>query len=67
MSKAELIKGMAKDANIPKAAAGRALDSFTSSVAKALKKKDTVTLVGLGLFLLPIGKQERAGTLKLVR
>lgn len=51
MTKAELVANMAKDAKISKAAAGKALDSFTDSVKKALKKKDgKVTLVGLGTF-----------------
>ena len=51
MTKAELIEKMAKDAGITKAAAGAALDSFTASVTKALKKKDgKVTLVGFGTF-----------------
>ncbi|MFC1798980.1 HU family DNA-binding protein [Thermodesulfobacteriota bacterium] len=51
MTKAELIEKMAKDANISKAAAGTALDSFIASVTKALKKKDgKVTLVGFGTF-----------------
>jgi DNA-binding protein HU-beta len=51
MTKAELIAKMAKDAKISKAAAGKALDSFTDGVKKALKKKDgKVTLVGLGTF-----------------
>jgi len=51
MTKAELIDGMAKDANISKVAAGTVLDSFMSNVTKALKKKDgKVTLVGFGTF-----------------
>jgi len=51
MTKAELIEQMAKDANISKAAAGAALNSFTASVAKALKKRNgKVTLVGFGTF-----------------
>ena len=42
---------MAKDADITKAAAGIALESFTTNVTKALKKKDgKVTLVGFGTF-----------------
>jgi nucleoid DNA-binding protein len=40
MTKAELVDKMAKDADISKAAAGAALNSFVSSVTKALKKKD---------------------------
>jgi len=51
MTKAELVEQMAKDANISKAAAGAALNSFTASVAKALKKRNgKVTLVGFGTF-----------------
>ena len=51
MTKAELIEQMAKDAKISKAAAGAALDSFITSVTKALNKKDgKLTLVGFGTF-----------------
>ncbi len=51
MTKAELVEKMAKDAKISKAAAGKALNSFTDGVTKALKKKDgKVTLVGFGTF-----------------
>ena len=51
MTKAELVEQMAKDAGISKAAASKALDSFTTSVTKALKKKDgKVTLIGFGTF-----------------
>jgi len=51
MTKAELIEQMAKDAKISKAAAGAALNSFTASVTKALKKRNgKVTLVGFGTF-----------------
>lgn len=51
MTKAELIEAMAKEAGISKAAAGTALDSFTTNITKALKKKDgKVTLVGFGTF-----------------
>jgi len=51
MTKAELVEKMAKDAGITKVAAAAALDSFTTSVTKALRKKDgKVTLVGFGTF-----------------
>ncbi|MBT3312257.1 MAG: HU family DNA-binding protein [Desulfobacterales bacterium] len=51
MTKKELVAKMAKDADLTKVAAGKALDSFTSSVTAALKKKDgKVTLVGFGTF-----------------
>lgn len=51
MTKAELVDKMSKDAEITKVAAAAALESFTDSVTKALKKKDgKVTLVGFGTF-----------------
>jgi len=51
MTKVELIEKMAKDANISKAAAGNALNSFMDGVTKALKKRNgKVTLVGFGTF-----------------
>ena len=50
MNKAELIDAVAVDADLSKAAAGRALDATLEAITKALKKKDTVTLVGFGTF-----------------
>ena len=51
MTKAELIEKMAKDAQISKVAAAKALDSFMATTTKALKKKNgKVTLVGFGTF-----------------
>ena len=51
MTKAELVEEMAKDAGISKAAANKALGSFTTTITKALKKKNgKVTLVGFGTF-----------------
>jgi len=50
MNKSELISAMAKDANITKAQAGAALESFVSNVTAALKKGDKVSLVGFGTF-----------------
>lgn len=51
MTKAELVEKMSKDAGITKVAAAAALDSFTTNVTKALKKKNgKVTLVGFGTF-----------------
>ena len=50
MNKAELIDAVAADADLSKAAAGRALDAALEAITKALKKKDTVTLVGFGTF-----------------
>ncbi|MFJ2995235.1 HU family DNA-binding protein [Pandoraea sp. NPDC087047] len=50
MNKTELIDQIAHEADISKAAAGRALDSFVGAVKKALKKGDDVTLVNFGTF-----------------
>lgn len=50
MNKSELIDAIAADAGITKAAARKALDSFTANVTKALAKGDRVALVGFGTF-----------------
>lgn len=50
MNKSELIDVIAKQAEISKAAAGRALDATVAGVMEALKSGDTVTLVGFGSF-----------------
>jgi DNA-binding protein HU-beta len=55
MTKAELVEKMATDADISKAAAGKALDSFMNGIKKTLKKGDTMTLVGFGTF--SVGKR----------
>ncbi|SDK90836.1 DNA-binding protein HU-beta [Modicisalibacter muralis] len=50
MNKSELIEAIAASADIPKAAAGRALDAMIESVTDSLKKGDSVALVGFGTF-----------------
>jgi DNA-binding protein HU-beta len=50
MTKADLIDKMAGDADITKAAAGKALDSFIDAVVKTVKKGNKLTLVGFGTF-----------------
>jgi DNA-binding protein HU-beta len=51
MTKAELIAKMAKNASLPKATAGKALQSFLDGVAGGLRKRNSkVTLVGFGTF-----------------
>lgn len=50
MNKTDLIDHIAKQADISKATAGRALDAFVGAVRTSLKKGDTVTLVGFGTF-----------------
>jgi DNA-binding protein HU-beta len=49
MNKGDLIKEVAKVVKTKKEAKA-ALDCVFSSITKALKKKDTVTLVGFGTF-----------------
>lgn len=55
MNKTELIDHIAKQAEISKAAAGRALDAVVGAVKTTLKKGGTVTLVGFGTFA--VGKR----------
>jgi len=50
MNKAELIDSIAKDANLTKADAKKALDAFVKATTKSLKKGDRVALVGFGSF-----------------
>jgi len=50
VNKSQLIEKIAESADISKASAGRALDSFIDSVTGALKDGDSVSLVGFGTF-----------------
>ena len=50
MNKGELIEKIAQDADITKTAATAALNAFTTSVTKTLKKGERLTLVGFGTF-----------------
>ncbi|MCP5325840.1 MAG: HU family DNA-binding protein [Oceanospirillaceae bacterium] len=50
MNKSELIDAIAASADIPKAAAGRALDATIEAITTALKDGDQVVLVGFGTF-----------------
>jgi len=50
VNKSELIDAIAASADIPKAAAGRALDATIDAVTNALKEGDQVVLVGFGTF-----------------
>lgn len=49
MNKAELVEAVAKDANLTKADAERALNATLKAVAKGAKK-ESVQLVGFGTF-----------------
>ncbi len=52
MNKTELINAVADKADLSKADAGRAIDSFFEVVGKALKKREKVSLVGFGTFMI---------------
>jgi DNA-binding protein HU-beta len=55
VNKTDLIDHIAAQADISKAAAGRALDAFVGAVRTTLKKGGSVTLVGFGTFV--VGKR----------
>jgi len=51
MTKTELVEKIAKDSDLSKAAAAKAVNSFLGNITKELKKKNgKVTLVGFGTF-----------------
>ncbi len=50
MNKSEFIDAVADSAELSKADAGRAVDAMVNAITRALKKGDTVTLVGFGTF-----------------
>ncbi len=50
MNKTELIEHIAKDADLSKAAAARALESTIRAIKTTLKKGNSVSLVGFGTF-----------------
>ena len=50
MNKSELIDAIAAAADLSKADAGRALDATIDAITGALKKGDSVSLVGFGTF-----------------
>ncbi|MDQ3057718.1 MAG: HU family DNA-binding protein [Pseudomonadota bacterium] len=50
MNKTELVDAVADASELSKADAARAVDALVSVITGALKKGDTVTLVGFGTF-----------------
>ncbi len=50
MNKAEFVSAVADATELSKADAGRAVDAMVEVITKALKKGETVTLVGFGTF-----------------
>ena len=68
MTKAELINRVAKEANISKASAEKAINSMTSNVSKCLRKQDKLTLTGFGTFMVSkrkarVGRNPQTGAL----
>lgn len=66
MTKAELVASIGKEAKISKASAEKALNAFTATVTKALKKGDRLALPGFGTFSVTkrkarIGRNPRTG------
>jgi len=66
MNKSDLIDSIAASAGLSKADAGRALDAFTKNVTRALKKGQSVSLVGFGTFAVKrraarMGRNPRTG------
>lgn len=60
MNKAELINAIAEKSGLSKVDSRKALDAFTSSVTKSLKKGDRISLIGFGTFLVT-ERQARTG------
>ena len=50
MKKTDIIDAVAASADISKAAAARAVDAVTDSIAKSLKAGDQVSMAGFGTF-----------------
>jgi DNA-binding protein HU-beta len=50
MNKTELVDAVSSESEVTKAEAARAVDAVINAITKALKKGDTVTLVGFGTF-----------------
>jgi DNA-binding protein HU-beta len=51
MNKSELVDAVAENADLSKAAAGRAVDAMVDVISDTLRNGDQVTLVGFGTFL----------------
>ena len=52
MNKSELVTKLAKETGLTKTAATGAIDTLIQTISKALKKGETVALVGFGTFVL---------------
>ena len=61
MTKGELIASVGKEAKLSKASAEKAINAFTNTVIKALKKGDKLALTGFGTFSVA-KRRARTGT-----
>lgn len=66
MNKSDLVEAIAKESGLTKADSKKALDAFTTTVGKVLKKGDKISLVGFGTFSVSkraarTGKNPRTG------
>lgn len=66
MNKAELIEAIAKETDLTKAGAARALNAVLGTIVKTVAKKQDVQLIGFGAFKAAkraarIGKNPRTG------
>ncbi|HEX9594085.1 MAG TPA: HU family DNA-binding protein [bacterium] len=52
MTKADLIEAIAKEADLSKADAGKALNATLDTITNAMRKDEKVSLVGFGTFSL---------------
>jgi DNA-binding protein HU-beta len=50
MNKGDIIDAMANGAGLTKADSGRALEALITAIEKALKKGETVSIIGFGTF-----------------
>lgn len=50
MNKTELIEALAKETEVSKAAAARAIDGLINIITKTVAKKQDVQLIGFGIF-----------------
>ncbi len=60
MNKSELIEALAKETDLSKAAAARAIDALLGIVTKTVAKKQDVQLIGFGTFK-AVKRAARAG------
>jgi len=67
MTKAELIEVIAKESDLTKAAAAKALEAYTTMAAKELKNNGKLGLVGFGTFSVVKRAARKVGILRLAR